>query len=81
MGIKYLTSFVRNVNKSIATQHVFPAVHPVEGGGTEEDKKTVLVIDAWAFIYSHFYRYIGDVTKGEFARWHDHCVRFVQLLR
>jgi hypothetical protein len=88
MGIKYLTSYVRTISKTISTEVDFfaePSPSAADENGTSSpsgSKPTVLVIDGWAYIFTHFYRYLGDVTRGgDYARWHAHQKRFVAVLR
>ncbi|KDN41673.1 hypothetical protein K437DRAFT_258159 [Tilletiaria anomala UBC 951] len=59
-----------------------PAVTAEAAKGTSGKRPTVLVIDAWAWIFYHFLHYFVDLTRGgEYARWHAHVRRYCTVLK
>ena len=42
----------------------------------------MLVFDAWAYIFTHYKRYFGELTRGgDYTAWHAHNVHFCRVLR
>lgn len=62
MGVKWLTSYVRSVERIVSTQISFSAEENVESSSSSP--RPTFVVDAWAFIFHIWLTYHGDSMRS-----------------
>jgi hypothetical protein len=60
MGVKWLTTYVQEVERILSSQITFPVE---EAGSTSSQPRPTFVVDAWAFIYHVYLSQHGDSIR------------------
>ena len=81
MGVKGLTSYVRQVQRVVSDEVNLPAEN-AKGTSTDARDSSPLVIDGWAWIFHSYLNHFTDTIKGgDYEAFSAYLARFVQAIR